>query len=173
MGMESFFVTLLPENMEFCFQDNIRRVCGNSNLFEMDWEAVLSNRNFSINKKESYLILDDCIEMEIEKNKEGSSYIVLRGCFSCFSESIEKMCCLIDYISNLVNKEVRVDVLGESARWENSDVSRTIFDSYIEKNNSFKRSFGDINLLVPPSRFYKEYEKIKNPIKRLLAKIFK
>ena len=173
MGMESFFVILLPENMEFCFPDNIRRVCGNSSAFEIDWEAVLSVRKFYVYKNESYLILDNCIEMEIVRNREGSAYIVLRGCFSCFSQSIEKMCCLIDYISSLVNKEIRIDILGESVKWENSNINKTIFNSYMEKYNSFKSSFGDINLLVPPSRFYKEYEKQKNPMKRLIAKIFK
>lgn len=172
MGMESFFVTLLPQNMEFCFQDSIRSVCGNSKIFEVDWEAILSNRNFSICKKESYLILDDCIEMEIARNREGSAYIILSGCFSCFSESIKKMSSVIECISNLVNKEVKIDVLGETKRWENNSISSVIYNSYLEKYNAFKDNYGDVKLLVPPSRFYKEYKKLKNPLKRFITKVF-
>jgi hypothetical protein len=173
MGMESFFVTLLPENMEFCFQDSIRKVCGNSEIFEVDWEKVLRDRKFSICKNESYLILDDCIEMEVARNREGSAYIILRGCFSCFSESIKKMCSLIHCILNLINKEVKIDVLGETQKWENNSVSSAIYDSYIEKYNAFRNSYGDVKLLVPPSRFYKEYEKLKNPLKKFIEKVFK
>ena len=170
--MESFFVTLLPESMEFCFQDGIRVVSGNSDIFEVDWEVVLSNRDFTICKKESFLILDDCIEMQIVRNRECSAYIILSGCLSCFSESIKKMCSLIDCISNQENKEVKIDILGETQKWENG-IDSVIYESYIEKYNAFKNSFGDVKLLVPPSKFYKEYRKLRNPINKYLSKILK
>lgn len=172
MGMESFFVTLLPESMEFCLKDDIRVVSGSSDIFEVDWEEVLRNRDFTIRKKGSFLILDDCIEMQIVRNREGSEYIILSGCLSCLSESIKKMCSLIDCISNQVNKKVKIDILGETRKWENG-IDSIIYESYIEKYNAFKNSFGDVKLLVPPSEFYKKYKKQRNPINKFLSKILK
>mgnify|MGYP000377407454 CR=1 FL=1 len=173
MGMESFFVTILPEDMEFSFLDGMRSVCGSSDILERDWEVILKNWSFSLSKRESYYILDNCIEMEIERNKENSAYIVLRGCFSCFDESINKMSYLINYISKLANGKITIDILGENVKWQQDILKRIIYNSYMEKNNAFNTNFGNVKLFVPPSRFYEEYKKLKNPVKRFIAKIFK
>ena len=167
MGMESFFVTLLPRDMEFCFQDNIRIICGKSDIFEVDWETLLSNRNFTIRKKESFLILNDCIEIQIVRDREISPYIILSGCFSCFSESVKEICSIIDFISNVVNKDFRVDVLGNTHELS-ENIGSVIYDAYREKYDAFKYTFGNIKLIAPPSRFYKDYKKMKNPFYKIL-----
>lgn len=167
MGMESFFVTLLPRDMEFCYQDNIRIICGKSDVFEVDWEAILGTRDYSISKKESCIILNDCLELQIIRNREDSPYIVLSGCFSCFSESVKEMCSIIDFISKVVNKDFRIDVLGNTHELIES-VGSIIYDAYRKKHDAFKYTFGNVKLLAPPSRFYKDYKKMKNPFYKII-----
>lgn len=171
MGMESFFVTLIPSEMKFCYKDNIRIMCGKSDIFEVDWEAILGTNEYSICNKESCIILNNCIEMQAVRNSEGSPYIILSGCFSCFSEGIRTMCSLVDCISNQVNKNFKIEVLGETHELR-ENISSVIYDAYREKYNAFKDTFGDIKLLTPPSRFYKDYKKMKNPLYRIV-RIFK
>lgn len=168
MGMESFFVTLIPRDMRLCHENNIRIICGKSDIFETDWEAILSTGGYSICKIESCLILNDCVEMQILRNRESSSYIILSGCLSCFNESVKEMCSLIDYISNVVNKDFKIDVLGNIYEL-NENISSVIYEAYREKHSAFKHTFGNIKLRVPPSRFYKDYKKMKNPFHKIIS----
>jgi len=173
MGMESFFITILPENMDFCFSDGLRSVCGNSNILELDWETILKSNNFSVSKNDTKFILDDCLEMDIEKSNSGSAYIILRGCFACFDECILEMENFVALILNLTDKKIKIDILGEFVKLEKASLDDVIRNSYKDKKNTFIHNFGNIRLHVSPSRFYKEYEKSKNPLKKFVYQIFK
>ena len=173
VGMESFFITILPKDMDFSFSDGLRSVYGNSDILELDWETILKSNNFSVSKNETHFILDNCLEMDIEKSNSGSSSIILRGCFSCFDECIRKMKNLVTLISNLTDKKIKIDILGKFVKLEKDSLDDVINNLYEDKRNNFIHNFGNIKLHVPPSRFYKEDEKSKNPLKKLVSQIFK
>ena len=171
MGIESFFITILPENTNFCFSNNIRSVQGNNNSFELNWEEILKENKLSIIKKEEYIIIDNCIEMDLRNGTE-STYIVLRGCFSCFDESVKKMGYIIECISNLDTVKIKIDILGEIFYFDKSRFNNIIYNAYNKKYKAFKHNYGDVILSVSPSGFFKEYRKYKSPIRRFIKKIF-
>ncbi len=67
----------------------------------------------------------------------------------------------------LINKDFRIDVLGNTYEMS-ENISSVIYDAYREKYDAFKYTFGNIKLLAPPSRFYKDYKKMKNPFYKII-----
>lgn len=169
MGMEGFFVTLLPDNMEICIKDGMRHVKGKSKIFNIDWETFLKKKELLITRKDTYYIIDNCVELELINNEQDSPYIILRGCFTCFDESIKKICLIVKSIYENISKMFKVIICGELNEF-NKKIPHAIYDSYKDKYNNYKSIFGDIKLLIPPSEFYREYKKHRNPIIKVLNK---
>lgn len=171
MGMESFFVTVLTESLELSSIDGIRHVNGNSKSLKIHWSEILKDK-FCVKLHNTYnLIINNCIEMKLEKTSNNSYYCILIGCFSCFEEGKRNMSNLIKQMSKCAGEQLKVDILGETNNFDEGKFHLLVNKAYNEKYIEFVKNYGKINLLVDPGNFYKEYKKLRNPLMRLLCKV--
>lgn len=141
IGVESFFVKLNINNFNNCNEE-----------FIFD----LLRKKYKVKKTKDHLVINKTIEIEIESHIDGKIQIILIACFSDYKNNIKLMNNIIDFISNSIEEEIKVSIWGEEFIYSNIQFCQVVEDRYKEKYNGFVEVYGDKQIIVTPTKFYKK-----------------
>jgi len=145
MGMESFFVKVYMQKKE---TENGNFI----NVSDIDWFSALSKFH-NVEKYKDYIIIDNCIDFSVDRN-DKEEYIVLIGCFSCYTYAVNTMKKIINSIINITNTDIKVFIYNKVIPYNEELLETSIYEGYSQKYEWFEKHMG-IEKIVSPSKFYK------------------
>src|SRR5690554_6640626 len=165
MGLESFFITLLPPNIEPVLIDGNISFSGESHITINSFIEKISNHYSlkQIKEKEWYwFIVKDVIVMRIEYRDKWFNAVSLEGCFSYYEENLQICYDIAQTIKNLIFDVTVYHPSGLSFRLgSKEEFFSLIKDIYQDKYQLFLKHFGEFKIKVTPERFYEALSKIK------------
>lgn len=156
MGVESFNIMALAEEVSIVRKKEYRFINGSSNVYYKNFELELEKLT---NKKDYFWILDECIEIIGYHSNGFFQGMELRGCFSYLDKGIDSCFELIETISKKIIP-LKVYILNQKVKVENAkQLDEWIRQLYNEKITIFQKYYGNIQFKVTCSEFYKEIKK--------------
>ncbi len=137
MGMESFFVNVLPMDMEIHMSDGIGYIKGDSKIYELDWKNKLTLKSYYLLElldKQKFYVIDDYIELYVEQTSENGTYLTIVGGFYCFTYALKLMNRLIKDIYDITKQVPKIFACGEVFKYNENKFIDIITDGYNEKN---------------------------------------
>ena len=90
MGMESYYIEIIPNSVSIHKKDNIRKFEGVSNIKVSELIDHLHKIELTITqKKENIFIIDEAIQLQIIEKGKNVQVISLQGCFAWFEEGLD------------------------------------------------------------------------------------
>ncbi|MDY4077768.1 MAG: hypothetical protein SOY42_03115 [Clostridium sp.] len=159
MGMESFNIMMLPENISISRNNDYWKLCGKTEIKLDVIEDDLVNMCIVTDKNNEY-IFKQCIDIKVYETNKLFQGFEFRGCLSCLEEGV-KAC--YDFYECWKEKiPLKIYVLNEEIKAKNcNDLYEVICYMYSEKIKIFKRQYGNIELKVTSGNFYNEIKKRK------------
>ena len=159
MGMESYNIMILPENVNIVREKEYWKLCGTTEIFVSVIENELKKLCINSSKNNEY-ILNQCGDIKMYKDKMLFQGFELRGCFSYLEGGVKICYEFYEFWKDIV--PLNIFVLNELINIENeNDLYETICYMYSEKINIFKKQYGDIELKVTSGNFYQEIRRRK------------
>ena len=166
MGLESYNILLLPENVSIIRENEYWKLCGASdisvNIIHEELDKLCSRKN----QYPDY-VLDGCIEIRVYEDKMLFQGLELRGCLSHLKGGAEE--CYQLY--QLLNGKVPLDlfILNEKIEINNSnDLYDALCNMYSDKLKIFRKQYENIELKATCGDFYKEIKRRRRWYNKLL-----
>lgn len=177
MGMESFYLELIPTDVSISYVNDVRKFEGKSDLSSLDFYNSFVKINLPINsKKDNSIIIDKAIHLQIIEKEQKVQTILLQGCFTWFIESLPLCYTVVRFIKSNIF-DVKLNILGEEIQADDYDsFQAAIIDLYKEKYEYFNTHLANFRAKILPSDFYKyrkNYLRKKNNIFSKLSVLFR
>lgn len=172
MGMESYFIQLLPSTViiikdkKGCNQLGGKGEVTSKEILEKlnDWYKITYDRD-------NDTIIDNTIKIYFEDVDGYVQTITLAGCFSWYDESISLIYEISFKINGIQKSRFYHPLRMESELISEEDFKRDLKNIYLEKYNAFKKQFPWSNNKVPPGyMFYSQALNKKENMIRILKK---
>ncbi len=158
MGMESFNIMALADEVYIIRKNQYRYINGTSNIHYKNFKLELDQLS-NITRDDFKWVLDNCIEILGYHSNGFFQGIELRGCFAYLDESIDLCFKLIDIISKKI-VPLKIYILNQEVKAENSKQLREfIRNMYNDKITIFQKQYGHVQFKVTCGEFYKEIKK--------------
>lgn len=176
MGVESYFITFIPEEVKPNNSNGTIEFFGTSKIHISYVLECLKKQEFNICQiKESdwcWYLINDSLVMRIEHQNMNVQAISLEGCFSWYKEGLH----LCYDIASFINSEIFSIKVYHPLGIMNELMSREEFIEHLltinnKKYGEFIKLFGELKFKTSPEDFYKVY--MKNKKKDKLFRIFK
>ncbi|MBQ4068119.1 MAG: hypothetical protein IJC76_02595 [Lachnospiraceae bacterium] len=160
MGLESFHIVAVPDEVDITRDKEYWSLCGNSNVHLKNIENELGNIG-ALKGEEGYWIIENCIEMRLYECNEFFQGIEIRGCISCIREGSEicyntiKMICDKVVVLKVFINNKEVELINFKSFYD------VLLENYKTKIDLFNKQYDNVQLKVTSSDFYKEIRKRK------------
>ncbi len=153
MGMESYNIMLLPENVSIIREKEYWKLCGATEIYLNIIEDELKKLCMISNENNEY-IFKECVDIKVYKEKMFFQGFEMRGCLS-YLEGINTCYEFYKFWKDIV--PLNFYVLNQIINIENADdLYEIICNMYSEKIKIFKKQYGDVELRVTSGKFYRE-----------------
>lgn len=166
MGLESYNILLLSENVSSIREKEYWKLCGASdisvNIIHEELDKLCS-------RKDQYpdYVLDGCIEIRMYEDKMLFQGLELKGCLSYLKGGAEECYQLYKLLNNKV--ALNIFILNEKIEINNSnDLYDTLCSMYSEKLKIFRKQYENIELKATCGDFYKEIKRRRRWYNKLL-----
>ena len=157
MGMESFNIMMLPENVSIVRDNEWWNLQGTAQVKVNIIRNQLSNICNIDNGNNEY-IYNDCIDIKVYDNEQCFQGFELRGCLSYLEKGIEYCFNFYEYWKDKI--PLKIYILNKPIDVQDSkDLYKIICDMYSEKINIFRKQYGNIEIKVTSGKFYNEIKK--------------
>lgn len=157
MGMESYNVTILPENVSIIRDNEYWILCGASDInidIIHDRLARLCGRN---NQCHEY-VFNECIDVKVYEDNMQFQGLELRGCLSYLKGGSEE--CYNFYKLLGSELDLNIFIMNKKINIKNSDdLYNAICIMYSEKIEIFRKQYGNIELKMTSGGFYQEMKR--------------
>lgn len=169
MGMESYNIMLLPENVSIVREKEYWKLCGATEIYINVIEDELKKLCINSSKNNEY-ILKECVDIKVYEKKMFFQGFELRGCLSYLEGGIKICYEFYKFWKDIV--PLNFFVLNQIINIENeNDLYETICYMYSEKIKIFKKQYGDTELRVTSGNFYHEIRKRNKWYYRIISLI--
>lgn len=159
MGLESYNVTILPENVSIIRDKEYRRLCGASDInigMIYDRLTKLCGGN---NQRHKY-VFNKCIDVMVYEDNMKFQGFELKGCLSYLKGGSEECYNFYKLLGSEVN--LNIYILNKKINIKDSDdLYNAISTMYSEKIEIFRKQYGNIELKMTCGGFYQEMERRK------------
>lgn len=178
MGLESYFITLLPPDTKPLNIDGNIGFKGESHITVDKFikEISICYDLKQIKEKEWYWFkVEDIIVMRIEYQDKWLNAVSLEGSFSWYEESLRKCYNISQTINNIFDVIVYHPFGLEFKLGSEEEFLSRIKEIYQHKYQLFLKQFGGLNIKVAPVDFYEALNtnRLKKLINSIRAKMFK
>ena len=159
MGMESYNVLILPENVSIIRDDKYWRLGGTS---EIDIHVINDELTKLCNKgnRHNEYVLNKCIDIKVYEDKAMFQGFELRGCLSFLKGGTQE--CFDFYKFWNGKLPLKLFIMNKMIDIESSiDLYNAIYDMYSDKIDIFRKQYGNIEWRISSSNFYSEMKKRK------------
>lgn len=171
MGMESFFINVIPSGIKPIKKGDGFFYEGKSKILKED---VLKRINeiYKVNNiQENEYSIDKVVKLCIEVNEGFVVYFNFEGCFAWYKESLELIYSLIKLINENSISVTIFHPLGLLCDLGTKiEFIENIEKLYEKKYYEFKKQFGELKFKVMPGKaFYKEYKRRKSLFYKIVS----
>ncbi len=172
MGMESYYVDILPKNVKFYMDGDIRKIEGVSSFNLSEFVMQIQKLQLPIRlKNENIFIIDEAIQLQLILTNQNIQVITLQGCFTWFEEGIELCYNIVRFIKTNIF-EVDVSVLNEDINLDNEvEFKKNVIELYNEKFEYFRKYLADFKAKILPCDFYDYRKKILKEKTSIISKV--
>jgi len=172
MGMESYYIDIIPNGVRVCMEDDVRRFEGKSKVRTSEFINGLQRLLLPLSSNMKYFyIVDETIQLQIIVKDKYVQAIILQGCFTWFEEGLEICFNIVEFIITSL-MEVDVSVFGKTVNYiDVNSFKKTVIELYKEKFEYFKDYLADYKVKIPPCDFYSYREKYIKKKNGFIAKI--
>ena len=179
MGLESYFIVLLPEKVRPAKKNKYNAFEGCSDMLISDFIRQLKDVELEINIlfKDSVLCelaVDNMLKMSCGIEQNYLREIIIEGCFASFQENIQFCFHTASIIHNkIISVSFYHPAIGYSLGFESQDEFIDLFmNIYINKIENFRKTFGDVKFKsLPGTSFYNALRKHNR--KKVFLSLFK
>lgn len=159
MGMESFNIMILPENVNIIRDREYWRLCGTTEIAIESVENELKEM-CNMQRKDKEYVMDECIDIKLYENEQYFQGFELRGCLSYIRGGIEDCYNFYEYWKDKI--PLKICILNQVVEVRDaSELYQTLCNMYSKKIQIFKRQYDDIELKTTSSSFYTKIKKRK------------
>ena len=157
MGMESYNILMLPENVNIIRDDECWRLQGTSDInidIILDRLTKLCGRS----KQRHEYVFNQCIYVKVCEDNMQFQGFELRGCLSYLKGGSEE--CYNFYKLLGSELDLNIFIMHKKINIKNSDdLYNAIRIMYSEKIDIFRKQYGNIELKMTSGGFYQEMER--------------
>lgn len=169
MGMESYYVNLVPTEVKMVKGDETYSFVGKSNKEINELVITLKEGGYLLVKKDDFLYeLDNVLSIRFSCEDSLVKTMAIQGCFTWFEDGVK----LIYNLSNYINKEV-MGIYVNFAFGEDFDITnetdfcKRITEGYKEKFEEFSIMYGTQKIKQSVREFYSKRNKTGGTISKI------
>lgn len=176
MGMESFFIRLLPKGIKRVIDESqpfdTFRYVGETNLSTDEFAEILTSLGETcIHRGNGSYELNNSIILSLQSNNDDVKEIALEGCLSWYDDCINEMYRLTELINtHILEISLNYPEVSEGIP-ARSEFATLVQQGTEIKYRAFLERYGSIQIKILPGKHF--YEFVRNPFKRLLFKWFR
>lgn len=169
MGMESYYVNLVPFGVKMVKGDETYKFVGRSNKEINEIVMLLKEGGYLLAKKDDFMYeIDSTLSIRFSCEESFVKTMMIQGCFTWFEEGTK----LIYSLSNYINREImRIYInfaFGEDFDITNeTDFCKKITEGYKEKFEEFTRVYGAQKIKQTVGEFYTNRDKVDGNISKI------
>ena len=158
MGMESFHILLLPQEVSIVTEQGCWRLEGKSGAPQDVFEEKLE-RMGAVKRGEAEWELEHCVEMRIWQCGGFCQGLEMRGCLACIRQASD-LCYEVIKSLEEGRDALRVYILNEETKADSAEaLYEHICGRYHDKIAQFCRCFPNISFKVTCGEFYREIKR--------------
>lgn len=169
MGMESYYINLVPIGVKMVKGDETYRFVGRCNKEVTEIVRLLKEGGYLLDKKDDLLYeLDNILSLRFSCEDSLVKTITIQGCFTWFEDGVK----LIYNLSDYLNKEV-LSIYINFAFGEDfyitseTDFYNRITEGYKEKFEEFTKMYGTKKIKQTVGKFYSKSNRTDGTISKI------